>query len=237
MESSFICGDTASRYILDISEDWNNFQADVLVLYAPGELDVGRFLGHEIEEVWIKSLKERRAYTDQLRGAPISKAQRWMTIPNDIVCDQCNKDVLPEKLKIICLDTSLLHQPNVLESLRHLFQTQVFVISLALTNKMLMYPELLQRIYYLKEAVRHVWSLTSEKKFKVLLTEPLKNDNFLFGDEKPVKFFSRVHIGGTIYGRAQVGYMLMFKKSLSIIFSGKYAPKKFSHNCSLNRLD
>lgn len=237
MESYFLWGENASRYILDVSEDWNLFETDILVLHAPDELEVGRHVGHEIEELWIKSLQERREYTKELRGASVTKTHRWRTIPNDVVCDQCNKDVLPEKVKIICLDASFLHLSSVLGVLRHLYQTKIFILTVVLTNKMLMYPELLQRIHYLKEADKHVWSLTSEKKFKVFLTEPLRYDNFLFGDEKPVKLFSRIHIGGTIYGRAQFGYMLMFKKSLCIIFSGKYAPKKFSHNCVQNRQD
>ena len=236
MEYTFICGESASRHIMDISDDWNKFETDILILHGPGEEDVGRFLGQQIDEIWIKSLQERREFRRLNEGTIVKGADKWRTIEKDVICDNCGKDALPEKLKMISLDVVHLHHCETLEALRHLFQRKFFIVAFALTNKMLMYPELLQRVKYLKgENDRHFLALPGENRFRVFLTEPLKFDNFLFNEDKAIKLFSKSHAGGTLYGKPHLGCMFMFKKCMSIVFSGKNSSKKYLCKCPVNR--
>lgn len=236
MEFSFLCGEMASRHIMDISEDWNDFETDILILHAPGEEDVGRFLGQQIDELWRKALQERRDFRIESDGSKVCTADKWKIIEKDVICDNCGKDALPEKLKMISLDAVHLHHYETLQALRHLYQRKIFIVVFALTNKMLMYPELLQRVKYMKgEKGRHFLMLPDENRFRVFLTEPLKFDNFLFPDEDNIRMFTRSYSGGTLYGKPNSGCLYMFKKSLSIIFSEKNTSKKYLCKCPINR--
>ena len=231
MESSFLCGESAFKYILNVSDDWNQFETDILVLHAPGEPQVGIYVGQQIQDFWMKSLQERREHRRELSGASVPKIHRWRTILPEVICDACEEDVLPDRLNIICLDVVHLHQSQILEPLRQLYQRKVFMIAFALTNKMLMYPELLQRVHYMKEAYNKCIFLSSEEKFRIFLIEPLKFDNFLFHNDKPLKLFTVGSHGATVFGKPTFGGFLLFKKSLSLIFSEKYSSQKSVHNC------
>ena len=154
METNFISGKNAFKHLFYCLHYWQPLELDVLILHASGEEEVGKKIGKEIQEFWIRKQEEK---------------------------DWKKSKIFP-KLNIICLDTSFLYHSSLLRPLKKKYDKMNFFIAFALTNKMLCSPEILQRVYFLKEKTE-----TSDFErlgsFRVFLSEKLTQENFLFHND------------------------------------------------------
>ena len=151
MDTNFISGKNAFKHIFYSLNYWTPLDVDVLILHAPGEEEVGRNLGEEMENLWKINLKEKNfSFT---------------------------------KLNIISMDAAHLSHSFILKPLVKEYKKKKMFIAFALTNKMLCYPDLLQRIYYLRSVNKNFLEGNYCKTFRVFLSERLNYKNFLFKND------------------------------------------------------